>query len=77
MLHSFSLFRIANMLENWHQMDGNWLETIKHTYIAHMRKFVQKYHIIAIKQHFRKNALHLQSIQEKILPIIFPVILID
>ena len=36
MLHSFSLFRIANMLENWHQMDGNWLETIKHTYIVHM-----------------------------------------
>ena len=28
MLHSSSLFRIANMLENWHQMDGNWLETI-------------------------------------------------
>ena len=37
MLHSFSLFRIANMLENWHQMDGNWLETIKHTYIVRMR----------------------------------------
>ena len=28
MLHSFSLFRIANMPENWHQMDDNWLETI-------------------------------------------------
>ena len=25
------------MLENWHQMDGNWHETIKHTYIACMR----------------------------------------
>ena len=25
------------MLENWHQMDGNWLETIKHTYIVRMR----------------------------------------
>ena len=25
------------MLENWHQIDGNWLETIKHTYITHMR----------------------------------------
>ena len=25
------------MLENWHQMDGNWLETIKHTYSACMR----------------------------------------
>ena len=25
------------MLENWRQMDGNWLETIKHTYIAHVR----------------------------------------
>ena len=32
MLHSFRHFRIANMLENWHQMGGNWLETIK-TYI--------------------------------------------
>ena len=39
MLHSFGLFRIANMLENWHQMDGNWLETIKymHMYSVHMR----------------------------------------
>ena len=37
MLHSFSLYRIANMLENWHQMDGNWLETIKHIYSTHMR----------------------------------------
>ena len=25
------------MLENWHQMDGNWLETIKHTDIVRMR----------------------------------------
>ena len=25
------------MLNNWHQMDGNWLETMKHTYIARMR----------------------------------------
>ena len=25
------------MLENWHQMDGNWLETIKHIYSACMR----------------------------------------
>ena len=25
------------MLENWHQMDGNWLETIKHTYSVHTR----------------------------------------
>ena len=25
------------MLENWHQMYGNWLETIKHTYIVRMR----------------------------------------
>ena len=32
MLHSFRLFRIANILENWHQMVGNRLETIK-TYI--------------------------------------------
>ena len=38
---------------------------------------MQKYHIMAIKQHLEKNALHLQSIQEKILPIIFPTILID
>ena len=28
MLHFFRLFRIDNMLENWHQMVGNWLETI-------------------------------------------------
>ena len=40
-------------------------------------KFVQKYHVMAIKQHLGKNALHLQSIQEKFLPIIFPAILID
>ena len=40
-------------------------------------KFVQKYHVMAMKQHLGKNALHLQSIQEKILPIIFPTILID
>ena len=32
---------------------------------------------MAIKQHLRENALPLQSIQEKISPIIFPVILID
>ena len=25
------------MLQNWHQMDGNWLETIKHIYSACMR----------------------------------------
>ena len=27
------------MLENWHQMDGNWLETIKYMHMcsAHMR----------------------------------------
>ena len=36
MLHSLSLFRIANMLENWHQMDDNWLETI-HTCTLTMR----------------------------------------
>ena len=29
---------------------------------------------MAIKQYLWKNALHLQSIQEKILPIIFPTI---
>ena len=29
---------------------------------------------MAIKQHLWKNALNLQSIQEKILPIIFPTI---
>ena len=97
MLHSFSLFRIANMLENWHQMDGNWLETVYiHTYSAHVKllpfswfsmklgvinsflvlcftmvqkniqvreilqKFLQKYHIMAIKQYLGKNALLLQ-----------------
>ena len=37
-------------------------------------KFVQKYYIMAIKQHLWKNALNLQSIQEIILPIIFPAI---
>ena len=40
-------------------------------------KIHAKYHVMAIKQHLGKNALHLQSIQEKILPIIFPAILID
>ena len=38
---------------------------------------MQKYYVMAIKQHLQKNALHFQSIQEKILPIIFPTILID
>ena len=35
---------------------------------------MQKYYVMAIKQHLRKNALHLQSIQEKILSNIFPAI---
>ena len=35
---------------------------------------MQKYYVMAIKQHSWKNALNLQSIQEKILPIIFPTI---
>ena len=35
---------------------------------------MQKYYVMAIKQHLWKNALNLQSIQEKILPIIFPTI---
>ena len=34
----------------------------------------KKYDIMTIKQHLWKNALNLQSIQEKILPIIFPTI---
>ena len=34
-------------------------------------KFMQKYYIMAMKQHLQKNALHLQSMQEKILPNIF------
>ena len=34
-------------------------------------KICAKYHVMAIKQHLGKNALHLQSIQEKFLPIIF------
>ena len=38
---------------------------------------MQKYYIMAIKQHLPKNALHLQLIQERILPIIFPAISID
>ena len=37
-------------------------------------KFVQKYYVMAIKQHLWENALHLQSILEKILPFIFPTI---
>ena len=32
---------------------------------------------MAIKQHLGKDALHLQSIQDKNLPIIFPTISID
>ena len=32
---------------------------------------MQKYYIMAIKQHLWKNVLNLQSIQEKILPIMF------
>ena len=88
-------------MENWHQIDGNWLETIK-TYIhcayeilpfscfslklgvinsflivcftmvqkysnwKIFTKFLPKYHIIAVRQYFRKDALFLQLIQEKI-----------
>ena len=32
---------------------------------------MQKYNVMAIKQYLQKNVLNLQSIQEKILPIIF------
>ena len=35
---------------------------------------MQKYYIMAIKHHLWKNASNLQSIQEKILPIMFPMI---
>ena len=35
---------------------------------------MQKYYVMAIKQHLRKNVLHLQSIHDKNLPIIFPTI---
>ena len=35
---------------------------------------MQKYYVMAIKQHLWKNALNLQSIQDKILLIIFPAI---
>ena len=35
---------------------------------------MQKYYVMAIKQHLQKNALHLQSILERILPNIFPAI---
>ena len=35
---------------------------------------MQKYYVMAIKQYLWKNALNLQSRQEKILPIIFPAI---
>ena len=45
--------------------------------LENIYKIRTKYHVMAIKQHLGKNALHLQSIQEKILPIIFPAISID
>ena len=32
-----------------------------------LQNFLQKYHVMAIKQHLGKNALHLQDTQEKIL----------
>ena len=35
---------------------------------------MQKYYVMAIKQHLQINALHLQSMEEKILPNIFPTI---
>ena len=35
---------------------------------------MQKYYVMAIKQHLQKNALNLRSIQEKILPIMFHAI---
>ena len=35
---------------------------------------MQKYYIMAIKQHLWKNASNIQSIQEKILPIMVPMI---
>ena len=35
---------------------------------------MQKCYVMAIKQHLWKNALNLQSIQEKIIPNIFPAI---
>ena len=53
MLHSFSLFRIAN--------NKKYLGWRNYT------KFLQKYHVMAIKQHLGKHVLHLQYIQEKIL----------
>ena len=109
MLHSSSLFRIANMLENWHQMDGNWLETIK-TYIhcaygilpfswfsmklgvinsclvvcftmvqkkiytnwKIFTKFLQKYHVMAIKQYLGKMRYFFTINTRENLPNIFP-----
>ena len=38
-----------------------------------LQNFLQKYHIMAIKQYLGKNALHLQYIQEKFFTIIFPL----
>ena len=35
---------------------------------------MQRYYVMAIKQHLWENALNLTSIQEKILPIIFSTI---
>ena len=49
----------------------------KYCKLENIYKIHAKISIMAIKQHLQKNALHLQSIQEKILPIIFPTILID
>ena len=37
-------------------------------------KFVQEYYVMAIKQHLWENASNIQSIQEKILPIMVPAI---
>ena len=42
--------------------------------LENIYKIHAKYYVMAIKQHLWKNALNLQSIYEKILPIIFPAI---
>ena len=45
--------------------------------LENIYKICAKYYVMAIKQHLQKNVLNLQSIQEKILPIIFSLHLID
>ena len=42
--------------------------------LENIYKIHAKYYVMAIKQHLWKNASNIQSIQEKILPIMVPAI---